>query len=167
MYTDVVHTIGQSKIIGALPLDRVHALVLQPLMRAGEKVGWTVLIASLVVLLPLLLVAGNVFRQLVSRPPRGIPDDADRLPFFPVDLIAAWVPSRPVSRLLQQALPRDPTLPPLVFHYIPWFGSAATYGMDPYAFLFDCREKVGLDFPRSRSTLPGPGPGQGGLGFTG
>jgi hypothetical protein len=43
---------------------------------------------------------------------------------------------------LEQALPRDPTLPPLVFHYIPWFGSAATYGMDPYKFLFACREQV-------------------------
>ncbi|KAG7530997.1 hypothetical protein FFLO_04668 [Filobasidium floriforme] len=74
-------------------------------MRAGEKVGWGILIGSAMVLLPLLLVAGNVFRQV--------------------------------------ALPRDPTLPPLVFHYIPWFGSAATYGMDPYKFLFDCREQYG------------------------
>lgn len=31
----------------------------------------------------------------------------------------------------------------MVFHIIPWFGSAATYGMDPYKFLFDCREKHG------------------------
>lgn len=42
-----------------------------------------------------------------------------------------------------QLLPKDPTLPPVVFHIIPWFGSAATYGMDPYKFLFDCREKYG------------------------
>lgn len=31
----------------------------------------------------------------------------------------------------------------MVFHIIPWFGSAASYGMDPYKFLFDCREKYG------------------------
>jgi hypothetical protein len=43
---------------------------------------------------------------------------------------------------LPQVLPKDPSLPPVVFHFIPWFGSAATYGMDPYKFLFDCREKV-------------------------
>lgn len=30
----------------------------------------------------------------------------------------------------------------MVFHYIPWFGSAAYYGQDPYKFLFECREKV-------------------------
>ncbi|KAJ9110714.1 hypothetical protein QFC22_006692 [Naganishia vaughanmartiniae] len=43
----------------------------------------------------------------------------------------------------QKLLPKDPSLPPVVFHLIPWFGSAATYGMDPYKFLFDCREKYG------------------------
>ena len=35
-------------------------------------------------------------------------------------------------------------MPPVVFHYIPWFGSAAGYGQDPYKFLFECREKVGI-----------------------
>ena len=40
-------------------------------------------------------------------------------------------------------LPRDPTLPPMVFYYIPWFGSAAYYGQDPYKFFFECRDKVG------------------------
>ena len=46
------------------------------------------------------------------------------------------------TRAEQQLLPRDPTLPPVVFHYIPWFGSAAYYGEDPYKFYFECREKV-------------------------
>jgi len=45
--------------------------------------------------------------------------------------------------LKQLVVPRDPSLPPLVFHYIPWFGSAASYGMDPYKFMFECREKYG------------------------
>lgn len=30
-----------------------------------------------------------------------------------------------------------------MFHYIPWFGSAAYYGMDPYKFMFECRDKYG------------------------
>lgn len=49
---------------------------------------------------------------------------------------------------LDQCLPRDKSSPPEVFHYIPWFGSAAYYGEDPYKFFFECREKVsvvGLD----------------------
>lgn len=33
--------------------------------------------------------------------------------------------------------------PPLVFHWIPFVGSTISYGMDPYTFFFDCREKVG------------------------
>ncbi|KAK8864202.1 hypothetical protein IAR55_001448 [Kwoniella newhampshirensis] len=43
----------------------------------------------------------------------------------------------------QVALPRNKNLPPVVFHYIPWFGSAAYYGEDPYKFFFECREKYG------------------------
>lgn len=32
---------------------------------------------------------------------------------------------------------------PMVFHWIPWFGSAIAYGMDPYGFFEDCRQKYG------------------------
>lgn len=32
---------------------------------------------------------------------------------------------------------------PLVFHWIPWFGSAVGYGMNPYVFFEDCRLKYG------------------------
>jgi sterol 14-demethylase len=45
--------------------------------------------------------------------------------------------------LQQLIVPKDPTAPPVVFHYIPWFGSAAYYGMDPYKFMFECRDKYG------------------------
>ncbi|WWC70417.1 uncharacterized protein I206_104368 [Kwoniella pini CBS 10737] len=45
--------------------------------------------------------------------------------------------------LRQLALPRNKSLPPVVFHYIPWFGSAAYYGEDPYKFFFECRDKYG------------------------
>lgn len=32
---------------------------------------------------------------------------------------------------------------PLVFHWIPWFGSAVPYGMQPYEFFETCRQKYG------------------------
>lgn len=43
----------------------------------------------------------------------------------------------------QILLPRDPSLPPLVFHLVPFIGSTVTYGIDPYAFFFNCRQKYG------------------------
>ncbi|KAF9243435.1 cytochrome P450 [Melanogaster broomeanus] len=45
--------------------------------------------------------------------------------------------------LRQLILPRDPSLPPEVFHVIPIFGSAISYGNDPLNFFFKCREKYG------------------------
>lgn len=44
--------------------------------------------------------------------------------------------------LYQLLAPRDPSKPPVVFHYVPILGCAVSYGMDPYKFLFDCRDKV-------------------------
>jgi hypothetical protein len=41
-----------------------------------------------------------------------------------------------------QLVPRDPTLPPLVFHWLPWLGSTISYGDDPINFFFSSREKV-------------------------
>lgn len=43
----------------------------------------------------------------------------------------------------QRALPKNPSAPPIVFHWFPVIGSAVSYGMDPYQFFFDCREKYG------------------------
>ncbi|WFD32475.1 sterol 14alpha-demethylase [Malassezia sp. CBS 17886] len=43
----------------------------------------------------------------------------------------------------QLLLPRNKSLPPVVFHWMPVIGSAVTYGMDPYKFFFTCREKYG------------------------
>ena len=42
----------------------------------------------------------------------------------------------------------------MVFYYIPWFGSAAYYGQDPYKFFFECREKVRNDHMDSSSLRP-------------
>ena len=45
--------------------------------------------------------------------------------------------------ILLQLTARNPNEPPLVFHLLPWIGSTVTYGIDPYAFFFACREKYG------------------------
>ena len=47
-----------------------------------------------------------------------------------------------VLNVLHQQLFRNPAEPPLVFHWVPFFGSTITYGIDPYRFFFRCREKV-------------------------
>ncbi|TFK94047.1 sterol 14 alpha-demethylase [Polyporus arcularius HHB13444] len=43
--------------------------------------------------------------------------------------------------VLWQLLPRPKSQPPLVWHWIPFLGSAATYGRDPIGFFRQCREK--------------------------
>ncbi|KAK7205657.1 cytochrome P-450 lanosterol 14-alpha-demethylase [Myxozyma melibiosi] len=48
-----------------------------------------------------------------------------------------------VVNALKQVLFKDPNRPPVVFHWIPVFGSAASYGMDPYKFFEDNRKKFG------------------------
>lgn len=47
-----------------------------------------------------------------------------------------------VLNVLHQLLFRDPSEPPVVFHWLPVIGSTITYGIDPYRFFFSCREKV-------------------------
>lgn len=42
---------------------------------------------------------------------------------------------------LQNSLRKDRV--PIVFHWIPWFGSAVGYGMQPYEFFENCRNKYG------------------------
>ncbi|OBZ76445.1 Lanosterol 14-alpha demethylase [Grifola frondosa] len=51
-----------------------------------------------------------------------------------------------VLNALYQKLPRDRSLPPVVFHWVPFFGSAAAYGRDPIDFFTKCREKHGNVF---------------------
>ncbi|KAK9465209.1 cytochrome P450 [Lipomyces arxii] len=48
-----------------------------------------------------------------------------------------------VTNVLSQVLFRDPNKPPFVFYWIPWVGSAVSYGMDPYKFFEDNRKKFG------------------------
>ena len=47
-----------------------------------------------------------------------------------------------IYNALSQLLFKNPTEPPLVFHWLPFIGSTITYGIDPYRFFFSCREKV-------------------------
>lgn len=56
--------------------------------------------------------------------------------------IAGLVCAVALNVLAQVCLPRDRTKPPVVFHWIPVFGSAATYGMNPVKFFRDCRDQV-------------------------
>ena len=48
---------------------------------------------------------------------------------------------------LSQYLFKRKDEPPVVPHWLPFVGSAITYGQDPYAFFFRCREKVSNVFP--------------------
>ncbi|KAJ2926833.1 hypothetical protein H1R20_g10257, partial [Candolleomyces eurysporus] len=48
-----------------------------------------------------------------------------------------------VNVLRQLIIPRRASTPPEVFHWIPFLGSAISYGNDPLKFFFDCREKYG------------------------
>ncbi|KAK9471879.1 cytochrome P450 [Dipodascopsis tothii] len=48
-----------------------------------------------------------------------------------------------VFNALSQVLFKDPNQPPMVFHWVPWVGSAVTYGMDPYKFFNTNRERFG------------------------
>ncbi|KAI5838942.1 cytochrome P450 [Morchella snyderi] len=48
-----------------------------------------------------------------------------------------------IINVLNQLLFKDPTKPPVVFHYFPFFGSTVRYGMDPYAFFNSCQEQYG------------------------
>lgn len=57
--------------------------------------------------------------------------------------------------LIALQLPKDNSLPPVVWHWIPWFGSAAGYGEDPIKFFFDCKEKVCMHAPPRCALLTG------------
>ncbi|KAL9131859.1 MAG: hypothetical protein Q9217_000305 [Psora testacea] len=48
-----------------------------------------------------------------------------------------------ILNVLRQLLVKNPTEPPLVFHWVPFIGSTITYGIDPYKFFFSCQEKYG------------------------
>lgn len=56
--------------------------------------------------------------------------------------LAIFVVLSIVLNVLQQFLFKNSKEPPVVFHWVPFFGSTIVYGIDPYKFFFGCREKV-------------------------
>jgi sterol 14-demethylase len=56
--------------------------------------------------------------------------------------IASFLVLSVVVNVLNQILFRNPHEPPVVFHLFPVIGSTIQYGMDPYKFFFEQREKV-------------------------
>lgn len=69
---------------------------------------------------PVIIILINVLWQLV------------RIPVFSISYAPDGL----------QIRPKDPTLPPVVFHWFPFIGSAIAYGNDPIKLLLDSREKV-------------------------
>lgn len=53
-----------------------------------------------------------------------------------------------VLNVLRQLLPRSKSEPPVIFHWIPFIGSAISYGTDPCKFYKQCREKVCCVLPQ-------------------
>ena len=47
-----------------------------------------------------------------------------------------------IGNVLQQLLFSNPNEPPVVFHWLPLIGNSISYGIDPFRFFFQCREKV-------------------------
>ncbi|KAG6900602.1 hypothetical protein C0993_007825 [Termitomyces sp. T159_Od127] len=69
--------------------------------------------------------------------------------------------------LWQLIVPRRATDPPVIFHWLPYVGSAIQYGNDPMSFFFSCREKASLRANRYSIILTGvPFPTQYGDVFT-
>jgi sterol 14-demethylase len=56
---------------------------------------------------------------------------------------AAFVVLAVVLNVLNQLLFKNANEPPVVFHWFPVIGSTISYGIEPYKFFFDCREKYG------------------------
>ena len=64
-----------------------------------------------------------------------------------VILVACLLVLLILTNVFRQILFKDPSVPPVVFHWIPIFGSAVAYGMDPFNFFLDCQKKVAKSVP--------------------
>lgn len=54
----------------------------------------------------------------------------------------AFITLTVVLNVLKQLLFKNPNEPPIVFHWFPVIGNTISYGMDPYKFFFQAKEKV-------------------------
>ncbi|KAJ5093443.1 hypothetical protein N7456_009304 [Penicillium angulare] len=59
--------------------------------------------------------------------------------FYAIAIVAVAV----FANVVNQTLFYRRNEPPVVFHWFPIIGSTVRYGMDPYKFFFECREKHG------------------------
>ena len=86
------------------------------------------------------MVQQSILQQLLSHTPL-----ADSSAVVQAATLAVVIPLLAVlvNVAQQLVLPKNPNLPPVVFHYVPVIGSAVYYGIDPYRFFFECREKYG------------------------
>ncbi|EPQ31045.1 uncharacterized protein PFL1_01234 [Pseudozyma flocculosa PF-1] len=82
----------------------------------------------------------SIVQQLLAYTPVADSSFGVQAAFLAVALPLVAIAVNVAQQLL---LPRSANLPPVVFHYVPIIGSAITYGMDPYRFFFECREKYG------------------------
>jgi hypothetical protein len=89
----------------------------------------------------LLVTVTGPLRDLLSNTSIGVVTAAGALSFVVLAI---------VLNVLSQLLIRNPNEPPVVFHWVPFFGSTISYGIDPYKFFFSCREKV----PRALRPTP-------------
>lgn len=84
----------------------------------------------------------------------------------PTSLLLVLVLAVALNVANQLLVPKPKSLPPVVFHWFPWIGSAVSYGMDPYVFFFECKKKVRSEscfshlncvtFELTRTCLPPP-----------
>lgn len=83
----------------------------------------------------------DIFSRAIAATPilRDLPVAA-QIPTIVIGFVVASVALNVASQLL---LPKSRSAPPVVFHWFPIIGSAITYGLDPYTFFFDCKEKYG------------------------
>ena len=87
---------------------------------------------SLIQIMGLLTIVVEPLRQL-SNKSTGLACVAGAFSFIAFAIIL---------NVLSQLLFKNPNEPPVVFHWVPLFGSTINYGIDPYNFFFSCREKV-------------------------
>ena len=62
---------------------------------------------------------------------------------------ASFIVLAVILNVFNQLLLKNPKEPPVVFHWVPFIGSTITYGIDPYKFFFNCRQKVFQLSPQS------------------
>lgn len=56
--------------------------------------------------------------------------------------VGTFIAASILLNVFSQIFLKDKTAPPVVFHWVPFIGSTISYGMDPYSFFFESKEKV-------------------------